>query len=382
MHLQPIKFEFNARFPVAGVGGLHYIGGMNLPTRETMLKAMQDNDAGFDGIFFTAVKTTGIFCRPGCTARTPNAANVEFYQTARDALAAGFRPCKRCRPLRAGSADPDWLDGLMQAVDADPARRWRDWDLADPDGDFGVDPSTVRRWFIANHGMTFHAYSRLRRLGLALRQIQLGQPVTSAILDSGYASESGFREAFAQVFGQPPSAVDMQRCVWINRVATPFGSMILGATDQGLCLLEFAERRMLDTQFKRLRKLLDCVFLPGEHPFMHQARRELDDYFAGRLTGFTVPLQLDGSEFQQSVWRALLDIPHGRIRSYGEIAHQLGKPNAVRAVGKANGDNRIAIIVPCHRVVGSDGALTGYGGGLWRKQFLLTLEQPAELSLS
>ncbi len=367
-----------AQFPVASHPRLAYISVMTLPPRETLLQAMRDSDPEFDGIFFTAVTTTGVFCRPSCTARTPNAANVQFFALAREALAAGFRPCKRCKPLHAGDADPDWLPQLMEAVDADPSKRWHDQDLSQ----LGVDPSTVRRWFIANHGLTFHAYSRLRRLGVALRQIQLGAPVSSAILDSGYESESGFREAFSLVFGHPPTAVDRESCIWINRAATPLGSMIMGVSDRGLYLLEFAERRMLDTQLKRLRQELGRVFLPGEHPLMHTVQNELDAYFEGRLRDFSLDLQASGTAFQEQVWQALLQIPYGQMRSYADVARRIGQPDAVRAVGRANGDNRIAIIIPCHRVVGSDGKLTGYGGGLWRKKYLLSLEQSESFSLS
>jgi AraC family transcriptional regulator of adaptative response/methylated-DNA-[protein]-cysteine methyltransferase len=354
---------------------------MTLPPRETMLQAMQANDPEFDGVFFTAVKTTGIFCLPSCTARTPNAANVEFYGHARDALAAGFRPCKRCKPLQSGTGDPEWLPRLMAAVDADPARRWHDYDMAGDSQGLRIDPSTVRRWFLANHGMTFHAYSRLRRLGTALRQIQTGTPVSTAIVDSGYESESGFREAFTQVFGNPPTVVDRESCVWINRVRTPLGSMIMGVSDQGLSLLEFAERRMLDTQLKRLRLELGRVFLPGEHPLMSLVQKELSDYFDGHLQEFSIPVQASGTAFQESVWQVLMKIPYGQMLSYADVARKIGQPNAVRAVGKANGDNRMAIVIPCHRVVGSDGKLTGYGGGLWRKKFLLSLEQSQSFRL-
>lgn len=339
---------------------------------------MQDHDPEFDGIFFTAVKTTGVFCRPCCTARTPNATNVQIFATAREALAAGFRPCKRCRPLHAGDADPDWLPRLMEAVDADPSRRWHDQDLRELD----IEPSTVRRWFIANHGLTFHAYSRLRRLGSALRQIQSGAPVTSAVVDAGYESESGFREAFSLVFGHPPSEVDRESCIWINRLTTPLGSMIMGVSDRGLHLLEFAERRMLDTQFKRLRNEVGRVFLPGEHPLMHAVQTELNAYFEGTLREFSLPLQATGTVFQEQVWQVLQEIPYGQMISYADVAQRIGQAAAMRAVGRANGDNRICIIIPCHRVVGSNGELTGYGGGLWRKKYLLSLEQSESFTLS
>ncbi len=321
---------------------------------------------------------TGVFCRSACSSAEIESEAEQAFNSVRDALAAGFRPCPNCKPLHSGIKDPDWLEPLMKSVEKDPARRWHDEDL---NGE-NMDSATVRRWFIANHGLTFHAFTRLRRLGQALRQIQHGAPVTQTVLALGYESEGGFREAFSQVFGNPPSAVDRQSCIWINRIATPLGSMIMGVSDQGLCLLEFAERRMLDTQLKRLRQKMGRVFLPGDHPLMQQVKSELDDYFDNKLREFTIPIEVPGTEFQESVWQALQLIPYGEMRSYAAIAETIGHPKAVRAVGRANGDNRIAIIIPCHRVIGSDGELTGYGGGLWRKKYLLSLEQAQSFRLS
>ena len=322
--------------------------------------------------------STGIFCLPECKKAPARGAGTQAFENTRDALAAGFRPCKTCTPLLTGIADPPWLIPLMSEVEADPARRWHDHDI----DMMGIDSGIVRRWFVANHGFTFHAYTRLRRLGTALRQIQHGEPVTKAVLASGFESEAGFREAFAQVFGNPPSAVDRESSIWINRVVTPLGSMLMGVHDQGLCLLEFAERRMLDTQLKRLSQRMGRVFLPGDHPMMEKVKKELDAYFNGTLRKFTVPLQAPGTEFQESVWAALQSIPYGETRSYAEVAGKIDHGDAVRAVGRANGDNRIAIVIPCHRVVGSDGELTGYGGGLWRKEYLLAMEQAQAFHLT
>ena len=319
----------------------------------------------------TANTRNGKFCLPGCKKSPGEGPRTREFESAREALAAGFRPCKVCTPLLTGIADPGWLVPLMHEVESDPARRWHDHDLEM----LSLDPGMVRRWFVANHGFTFHAYTRLRRLGAALRQIQHGDPVTDAVIAGGYESEHSFREAFTQVFGNPPSAVDRESSIWINRIATPLGSMIVGVHDSGLCLLEFAERRMLDTQLKKLRQRMGRVFLPGDHPMMDQVKQELDAYFNGSLRNFTVPVVAPGTVFQESVWQALSAIPYGETRSYAEVAEGIGHGDAVRAVGRANGDNRIAIIIPCHRVVGSDGELTGYGGGLWRKEYLLAMEQ-------
>ena len=326
---------------------------------------------------FIANTATGTFCHPSCK-RAGTGTDTLGFETSLKALAAGFRPCRKCKPLQRGEVDPEWLETLMGIVDVDPARRWHDQDLSA----MGLDPAGVRRWFVANHGMTFHAYARLRRMGMALRQIQHGDAVADAVVAHGFETESSFREAFTQVFGNPPSAIDRESCIWVNRISTPLGSMIMGVSDQGLSLLEFAERSMLDTQLKYLRQHMGRVFLPGDHPIMQWVKSELDSYFNSNLQIFTMPIQAPGTSFQESVWRALRNIPYGETRSYADIAEEIGSPAAVRAVGRASGDNRIAIIIPCHRVVGSAGELTGYGGGLWRKEYLLKLEQAQSFHLS
>ena len=162
-----------------------------------MMQAFLQGDASFDGIFVTAVSTTGIFCRPTCTAKKPLPENVRFYRTPREALLSGYRPCKRCRPLEASGDPPVWLRPLLADLETDPAHRWRDGELRER----GLSPERVRRWFQANHGMTFHAYSRARRLGSALGQVQKGSQVTRTAFESGYGSLSGFNEAFQRYFG-------------------------------------------------------------------------------------------------------------------------------------------------------------------------------------
>jgi len=150
--------------------------------------------------------------------------------------------------------------------------------------------------------------------------------------------------------------------------------MLAGATAQGICLLEFVDRRMLETQVERLNKALQAEFVPGFNPHLDSLNIQLAEYFRGERREFELPLVLSGSAFQRQVWEGLQTIPYGSTRSYKEQAALIGRPEAVRAVARANGDNRIAILIPCHRVIGSDGSLTGYGGGLWRKQYLLDLE--------
>ena len=152
------------------------------------------------------------------------------------------------------------------------------------------------------------------------------------------------------------------------------GPMLAGANDDGICLLEFIDRRMLETQIIRLRQLFNAEFVPGDNKYFEDLNMQIQEYFSGKRKNFDLPLLLKGTSFQEAVWKELLTIPYGVTRSYQEQAEHVGNIHAVRAVAKANGDNRIAIIIPCHRVIGKNGKLTGYGGGLWRKQFLLDHE--------
>lgn len=191
--------------------------------------------------------------------------------------------------------------------------------------------------------------------------------------DHGYESLSGFHDAFAHLFGETPGSSSAVHVV-LNRVLTPLGPLIAGATDEGLCMLEFAGRPMLENQIKKLRKSLHCAITPGTNRHIEQLETELAEYFAGERTEFNVVLRVQGTDFQQKVWRALEQIPYGETRSYEEIARVIDNPKAVRAVGRANGANPIPIVIPCHRVVRADGSLGGYGGELWRKRLLLKLE--------
>lgn len=338
-----------------------------------MYRALVERDSTYEGVFVVAVKTTGIVCRPVCPARKPKASNVEYFATLREALLAGYRPCKRCRPMEPGGAPPPWLAPLLAAVDDDPGRRWRDADLRALE----LEPARVRRWFKHNHGMTFHAYQRARRLGAALGRIRQGGDLTMAAYDAGYESPSGFRAAWGKLFGAAPGSARDATQLLVTRVLTPLGAMVAAASDDALYLLEFADRRMLPTQIDRVRRHVGAAFAPGDNRVLAETQRQIAAYFDRRLTRFDLPLATPGTEFQRAVWTQLAAIPYGETRSYGEQAAAIGRPDAARAVGKANGDNRIAIVIPCHRVLGKDGTLTGYGGELWRKRALLDLEQPA-----
>ena len=336
-----------------------------------MYRALLKRDPSFEGIFFVGVRTTGIFCRPTCTAKKPARENVDFFATPSEALDNGYRPCLRCQPMDPDKRPPKLIERLRTEVDRAPGGRLTDKELAA----LAIDPSTARRQFKRHYGMTFQAYHRARRMGLALSQVRKGRRVDEARNGSGFESESGFREAFTKIFGEPPTNAKTRAPLLAERIDTPLGAMIAVADDEGLRLLEFVDRRATEHELSILRKRLRTNVVPGEHLHLTAARRQLADYFSGKNLQFDIPLAPVGSPFQLRAWKILQSIPIGETRSYSWMAKRLGDENARRAVGRANGTNMICIIIPCHRVIRADGTLCGYGGGLWRKKWLLEHER-------
>lgn len=338
---------------------------------EIMYQALLDKDAAFEGLFIAAVKTTGIFCRPTCTAKKPKPENVTFFATVKEALEQGFRPCKVCRPMEQAGVAPPAIQRLTAALDADPSLKLPDEALRQE----GIEPATLRRWFQKHYGISFRAYQRMLRINAAFRKIREGESVTATAFETGYDSLSGFGNSFKAVTGLAPSHSRRQQVILSCRFDTPLGPMIACTTEKGICLLEFADREILEAELQTISQELQAPILPGRHAYLDQVREELAAYFSGTLQVFRLPLDTPGTPFQQSVWQLLQTIPYGSTRSYKEQALLLGKPEAIRAVAAANGKNRIAILIPCHRVIGADGKPTGYGGGIYRKQWLLQLER-------
>lgn len=340
-------------------------------TFEEKYQAILRKDADYEGIFITAVKTTGIFCRPVCTARKPTPENVEFYDSPEDAMLHGYRPCKVCKPLEHKDETPEYIQKIIDELNEDPYLKLKDYDLVKR----GIEPSQLRRWFKKHHGITFHAYQRMLRINTAFTKISKGASVTETAFESNYDSLSGFNDGYQSIFGKSPTKSMNKTLINIVRFVTPLGPMFACATDKGVCLVEFTNRKMLETEFKDLMKRLDAVILPGKNVHLDQVQQELLEYYDGKRKHFTISLHTPGTDFQQSVWEILKEIPFGETRSYKQQAIKLDKPNAVRAVASANGMNRVAIIIPCHRVIGSTGELTGYAGGLARKKWLLDHEK-------
>ena len=342
-----------------------------MPPYDEMLAAFIDRDRSYDGAFVAAVRTTGIFCRSSCPARRPHPHHVEFFETSDKALAAGYRPCLRCRPLETNGAAPAWLGPLLAELERDPRRRWTDADLAAN----GFRPEAVRRWFRRRFGRTFHDYARARRLAAAVGNLQQGVPVTDAASDHGYGSLSGFNDAIRNLIGASPGAAGDAMLLAVTPVETPLGVMLLGAAEGKLCLAEYSDQGRLEAQLRRVRQRLDATLVPGREAPIADAEAQLVEYFAGLRRRFDLPLLPAGTDLQRQVWETLLQIPYGETWTYGQVAAAIDRPRAARPVGQAVGANPISIIVPCHRVIGGSGSLTGYGGGLWRKQRLLALER-------
>jgi AraC family transcriptional regulator of adaptative response/methylated-DNA-[protein]-cysteine methyltransferase len=347
------------------------IAMMQLPATRDMYEALVRKDAGFEGIFFACVRSTGIFCRPTCTARKPKPENVEFVASIQEALHRGYRPCRVCHPLDAGASEPQWLTTLINDILAKPETRLRDEELRAR----GLEPAQVRRTFKRRFGMTFHAYQRACRLGTALQALHRGAGTLDAGVEAGFESDSGFRDAFLRMFGDAPGRARDSEALIAQWIETPLGPMLAIAANDALALLEFVDRRALETELTTMRRRLGAAIVPGRHEVLNKAATQLAEYFAGARQSFDLPLLQRGSSFDHRVWRVLTTIPYGETRSYRDVAQAIGSPAAVRAVGAANGRNQLAIVVPCHRVVGADGQLSGYAGGRWRKQWLLDHER-------
>ncbi len=341
-----------------------------LPDHATLYRALVAKDRRYDGRAYVGVTSTGIFCRIPCPARTPKPENCRFYETVQECIAAGFRPCKRCHPLGPAADQDPAIQTLLTALAKRPEYRWGEADIIR----LGFDPSTIRRSFKRHFGVTFLEMARTARLRSGVKTLSNGGRVIDAQLDAGFDSPSAFRHAFARLLGAAPASFKDNAMLQADYIDTPLGAMVAVCDRTHLHMLEFADRKALPAELARLRNHARGNIGFGRYAPTDKIEAELGAFFDGNLRQFKTPLAMHGTPFTKSVWWALLDIPLGQTRSYSDIARTIGNPAAVRAVARANGANQIAIVIPCHRVIGADGSLTGYGGGLWRKQKLIELE--------
>lgn len=343
----------------------------DLPDDEVLYAALLARDPAWDGRAWVGVSSTGVFCRLTCPARKPKAQNCTFFDRLGAAIEAGYRACKRCHPMAPAVEGEPAVQALLAALEENPARRWAEGDIAA----LGYDLSTVRRAFKRHFGMTFLEMARLARLRAGGAELVGGGRVIEAQLEAGYSSASAFRAAFAGWMGLPPGAFVRDARLRADWIETPMGAMVAVSSEHALHLLEFTERRALPAELAALRRDAKGALGFGRFAPTDMIEREMADFMAGRCAAFNTPLSPLGTRFTQDVWLALRKIPAGQTRSYSQLARDMGRPEATRAVARANGANPIAIVIPCHRVLGADGSLTGYGGGLWRKQKLIELER-------
>jgi AraC family transcriptional regulator of adaptative response/methylated-DNA-[protein]-cysteine methyltransferase len=330
-----------------------------------MLKAFRDRNEKYEGRFYAGIKTTGEFMSVTCSSRRPLSRNIAFFSSVKEALDYGYKPCDACDPIWKEVRDSAWVN-LHERIITDPFFSIRDSKLKE----IGIDPIRLRRFFKNRFGITFQAYLKYHRINHRFGNILHG---LNASQHRAYRL-------------RPPAVNETEEAyrskneehvkVAITRIDTPIGPMLAGATPDGIALLEFTDRRKLETQLKILEKKLNALLYSGKNKWFSTLNRQLKAYFKGELKSFELPLVAPGTPFQSKVWEAIRQVPYGRVRSYKQQAIDLNQPGAVRAVGHANGDNRIAILIPCHRIVGNNGELMGYGGGLWRKKYLLELENP------
>lgn len=330
-------------------------------------QAVLARDRSFDGRFVTGVLSTGIYCRPSCAARHPRRENVRFFADGTAARAAGLRPCKRCSPDEV-SRDERAVLASIAAIKA----AGQPLALAALAGEAGYSPAHFQRVFTRHTGLSPAAYARALRSERAAEALSEGGRVTDAIYDAGYSGPSRFYQEQEGRLGMAPSA-------WANGgrgttihwavVPTSLGDMLVAATDKGVCRLSFAEgREALEARFPNAELVEGGADFANLLAQVAAAVEAPGDYAH-------IPIDVKGTAFQEAVWRELRRIPAGETRSYAQIAAAAGKPSAVRAAGSANGANNVAVLIPCHRVIRTDGSLGGYAYGLDIKRELLARER-------
>lgn len=341
-------------------------------TENDKWKAVVERNRDAEGHFWLGVTSTGIFCRPGCPARTPLRKNVVFFESLRDALRSGLRPCKRCRPLGTSLDDEKAQivgDACVSMLHAEVAPS-----LEELAAQAGMSPSHFQKLFASVVGISPAQFARSVREQRLHRQLPIASNVIQAGLEAGYASNT-------QLYNDASGALGMSPGTFRNKgkgetiryavVETFLGQTLIAATSKGICRLQFGDDDQalvtaLNTDFA------NATIAPADDDF-HQIVRETVSAL-GTPDALKLPLDIRGTAFQAKVWHALRQIPYGETVSYGELAQRIGQPTASRAVASACGSNNIAVLIPCHRVIGKDGSLTGYRWGVERKRELLARE--------
>jgi AraC family transcriptional regulator of adaptative response/methylated-DNA-[protein]-cysteine methyltransferase len=336
--------------------------------------AIMARDRSFDGRFFFGVVTTGVFCRPSCPSRHPLRSNVRFFRQPSEAQQAGLRPCLRCRPLSNPAA---LMEDLCRYIERHSGERL---DLATLAARAGLSRFHLQRTFKAAVGLTPKQYIEAHRVGRLKKELRQAKDVTEAVYEAGFGSASRVYERADSRLGMTPKQYrDGGQGVTITHeaIASPFGLAMMGGTARGLCFVQFGEthEELLDALH---REYPAATLVPVAQPAPAAFRKwmeSLSAHLAGARPSLDLPLDIQATAFQMRVWDYLRTIPYGKVQSYGEVAAGIGQPTAVRAVARACATNRVAIVIPCHRVVRATGELGGYRWGVKRKQALLDCER-------
>lgn len=343
-------------------------------------------DASADGQFVYAVKSTGIYCRPSCPSRRPDRRNVRFYPNAAQAEAAGFRACLRCAPQHVAAKPDPQAKAIAAATDFLSAHAGERTSLDELAEVSGLGKFAVQRGFKRVLGVTPGEFARAQRRERFREELRPSSPdqhggtstVTEAVYAAGFGSSSRVYEGVDAMLGMSPTAMKSGgagETIRYTITGSPLGRMLVGATDRGLCRVQFNDD---DAQAEAdLRAYFPKAVLQRDDHGLGESVKSVLAYLNENCSALAFPFHVRATAFQQRVWRALTEIPRGETRTYAQIAQSIGSPKAVRAVGAACGANPVAVLVPCHRAVGTDGKLHGFRWGLERKKKLLEMENPA-----
>ncbi len=343
---------------------------------QEMRAAIAARDASYDGRFFFAVFTTGVFCKPSCPSRPARHENLRFFANSESAIAAGFRPCKRCQPI-SRSPHLDQLVKIARFIESHAQEQLTLLTLAER---AGVSASHLQRTFKNVFGVSPKVYQDAVRTRHLKQSLKEGESITDAIYSSGYGSLSRFYGEASRSIGMTPKAYRSGgdgEVIYFALKQSILGLIAMAATKKGICFVQFGDdesslHRQLQTEFPKAK------LVPS--PAQHSSELEiwmlaLNNYMEKGNTLPNLPLDLRGTAFQVKVWRFLISIKEGEVRSYSEVAKEIGSPKAIRATASACAKNRIAVLIPCHRVLRADGSLGGYKWGLERKRTLLDAER-------
>jgi len=339
------------------------------PVEPAYWNAIETRDVSQDGTFVYGVKTTGVFCRPSCPSRRPLSANVQYFNTPAAAQAAGFRPCKRCRPADALHPEANLMEAACRYIDA----HTEGFQLASLGRHMGYSPFHIQRSFKSALGITPRAYAESRRVAALKQDLREDRPVTESLYNAGFSSSSRVYENAGAHFGMTPATYRKHgrgTQISFTIASTALGLVLVAQTERGVCSIAFGDT---DSELEKSLKeeFSSATITRASSPYVAAVLAHVNG--ADRL--LRLPLDIQATAFQRRVWEQLQKIPYGETRSYSQVARELAQPTAVRAVARACTANPVALAIPCHRVVREGGALSGYRWGLKRKQALLDKER-------